>query len=393
MRIAVVTSSWDDLTAEEALAVRRVTSVLGLGAEVDVLVADGVPTREMRDEGLLRVVRFPAARPDPQLRRKVLRSLALDGDDPWDGVCACHGQSARSDLLGAPRVLQEALLRSEGGDCPALYAHLRDVAYDLVVFAGCGTTSVFALRALADHSKTVLLALARDEPTLWLELAGTVIDRAETILTITAWESTLIEHRSGALVRERVREVGFALRTNRLAERTPPAHWNERATVLVHCGRQPAPDGLEDLRMALREAPELRGLAFGPGASALELDGLEILPASSRTDLWRWMHRSLAVVELDQGALFGRDALEAMLLGVPVLAHEETGAVRAHVEAGNAGLWFKTSEELGEGLAVCGEVPVRAILADQGRRYAEGFADPASFVARVQGALGVGAGS
>ena len=387
MKIAVVTSSWDDLSAEESLAVRRVTSVLGLGADVDVLVADGVPTLEIRSEGLLRVVRFPATRPDPRQRRKVLHALALDPNDPWDGVCA------RSDLLDAPRVLQEALLRSEGGDCPALYAHLQDVAYDLVVFAGCGTTSVFARRALADQSKTVLLALARDEPALWLELAGTVIDRAETILTITGWESALIERRSGEGIRDRVREIGFALRPNRLAERTPPAQWDERAVVLVHCGRRTTPHGLEDLRQALREAPELRGLVFGAGASSVGLDGCQILPASSRTDLWRWMHRSTAVVELDQGSLFGRDALEAMLLGVPILAHEATGAVRAHVEAGNAGLWFKSSEELGEELAVCGEASVRSILADQGRRYAESFADPASFVARVQGALGVGSGS
>jgi glycosyltransferase involved in cell wall biosynthesis len=105
------------------------------------------------------------------------------------------------------------------------------------------------------------------------------------------------------------------------------------------------------------------------------------------------MHRSTALVELDQDCLFGRDALEAMLLGVPVLAHEETGAVRDHVEAGNAGLWFRTGEELGEGLAVCGEAGLRAVLSEQGRRYAESFSDPASFVARVQGALGVGGGA
>jgi len=386
MRVAVVTSRWDDASAEDALAVRRVSSVLGLRAEVDVLLADGVPTLEVREEGVLRVVRFPAAQPDPRLRRRVLHSLELDADDPWNGACACSGEGARATIADAPRVLQEALLRGEGGDCPALYAHLRDVAYDLVVFAGCGTTSIFARRALPDRTRTVLLALARDEPVLWLELAGTVIDRAETILTITPWESTLIARRSGEGARERVREIGFALRTNRLAERTPPTHLDDRAVVLVHCGRSASRRTLADTRAVLGETPSLRGLVFGAGAAA---PGLEALAPSSRTDLWRWMHRSAAVVDLDQDALFGRDALEAMLLGVPVLAHEEAGAVRAHVEAGNAGLWFKTGRELGEGLAVCGERDVRTILADQARRYAEVFADPASFVARVEAAVGV----
>ena len=87
----------------------------------------------------------------------------------------------------------------------------------------------------------------------------------------------------------------------------------------------------------------------------------------------------------------GRDVLEALLYGVPVLARADGGAAREHAEAGNGGLWYPELRR-----ARAGDQPgwpptgSGPILGSQGRDYAlREYGDPEGFRKRVvEAALG-----
>jgi glycosyltransferase involved in cell wall biosynthesis len=100
------------------------------------------------------------------------------------------------------------------------------------------------------------------------------------------------------------------------------------------------------------------------------------------------MTRAIAVLDWEERRILGRDVLEAMLNGIPVIVHESGGASREHAEEGNGGVWFRTHAELGGCLRAISSQSLRERLGAQGRSYATArYGDPDSFMAEVRRAL------
>ncbi len=102
----------------------------------------------------------------------------------------------------------------------------------------------------------------------------------------------------------------------------------------------------------------------------------------TRTDLHRLLAHARACVDLCPGVLIGRECVESMLLGTPILVPRSSLAMR--YAAGGGGLWFSDRAELlGASKALC-RPELRDVLGRQARDLAATqFGDNTSFVGRV----------
>ncbi len=72
---------------------------------------------------------------------------------------------------------------------------------------------------------------------------------------------------------------------------------------------------------------------------------LKLPVSASRVNLWRLMAHAQLTIDLRPPRPLGREAVESMLLGTPVIAHQDSIAYE-HVKAANGGLWYENYEEL-----------------------------------------------
>ena len=72
---------------------------------------------------------------------------------------------------------------------------------------------------------------------------------------------------------------------------------------------------------------------------------LQLPVSASRVNLWRLMAHAELTVDLRPPRPLGREAIESMLLGTPVIVSENSIAYE-HVRAANGGLWYDNYEEL-----------------------------------------------
>lgn len=63
-------------------------------------------------------------------------------------------------------------------------------------------------------------------------------------------------------------------------------------------------------------------------------------PGLDRPSLWRAMAGAMATLDLGPEHILGRDVLESLMLGTPVLTPSTSGPTRAHAERSGAGLWY-----------------------------------------------------
>lgn len=389
IRVAVVTSHWGSSWDEEHVVTRRIAGALACSADVDVCVAEGPTARQFHD-GAARVIQFPAMPSDA--RRVAALRQALLGPTAENGSfgCSCVDTLARERARSLQRSLQEELVYGAGGHSPALYSHLQDEDYDVVLFAGYQSAATYlGLRALPTRCRVALWPAARNDPLFHLPIHDETFARADVVLACTASEEALVRARLNGFGRDRTARVSFALSVNSLATETTPHGYDEdyRYLVVARDWEQDASRGsLETWAPAIERDFADAGVKVrlvGPGANHLEPFGGVSL-ASSRIDVWRWMSRSLAVLDTAPQRVLGREVLEAMLCGAAVLVHADGGATREHAESGNGGLWFRTYAEL----ACCVEEllssDVRELLGNQGADYASrDFGDADAFVSRL----------
>jgi len=72
---------------------------------------------------------------------------------------------------------------------------------------------------------------------------------------------------------------------------------------------------------------------------------LKLPVSASRVNLWRLMAHAELTIDLRPPRPLGREAIESMLLGTPVIAHQDSIAYE-HIKAANGGLWYENYEEL-----------------------------------------------
>jgi glycosyltransferase involved in cell wall biosynthesis len=114
----------------------------------------------------------------------------------------------------------------------------------------------------------------------------------------------------------------------------------------------------------------------------------------TRVNLWRLMAHGLATVDLRPPGPFGRESIESMLLGTPVVVPDGSAAME-HVAAASGGLWYRDAGELLDAVRiVVSDEALRRQLGHQGQTYATAHhGDMSDFVARtnnlVRGRAGV----
>jgi glycosyltransferase involved in cell wall biosynthesis len=391
MRTAVVTAFYDNASNEESLVARRIAGALACSADVDVLVAQG-PDTSSRTEGALKVLRFPA-RDVSRQRKNVLWKATLGRGDFAEFHCSCIQQLAPEPIVDLPIFIKEEFVRSEGGNSNQLYEFLRSSSYDAVVFIGYKPASTyFGIKYLPKTTRVVVVAMASEDPLLDLDIYDSVFDRAECFLVISQAEKDLVARRVSRGNSSHIRNVAFALNVSHLAKDTVPIGFNDERFLVIASDRGPTfSSGLVNLGalIAAYFSHRVQLLIVGRGwESATSSKWMRFDSPLSRSDLWRWMTRALAVIDPQPKRILGREVLEAMMYGVPVLVRSDGGATREHAELGNGGLWFRNDSELCACIEALLSGSVRDQLGVQGKEYAQNvYGDPDRFIRRVTEAV------
>jgi glycosyltransferase involved in cell wall biosynthesis len=383
VHIGLVTPAYGGSWSEAQLVARRLAGALACGAEVDVLVPRGSVSTDTLD-GALRVRHFSATGVDPA-RRAAWRQVALGPTLPHDPfVCTCRSNKARAEPL--PAMIEEEFLLAEGGHSPELFQHLRQTAYDLVIFVGLHTPATYwGAQAIPEGGRMILVPATTDESVIWLGLHGKTLERVERVVVSTEHERLMWADRLGA--DDRIENINFLVGVNPLARLTDPHDFDRQNYLIVADDWTRPVEGLltrlahwaELIERDVHPAVRLR--VVGPGADHHPL-GIRL--TSSRLDIWRWMARSIAVLDPQPQRLVGRQVLEAFLYQVPVIVHFRGGASREHAEAGNGGLWFRTDDEFCATVQALLDPELRQALGEQGCSYAQHrYADTDSFIKGV----------
>jgi glycosyltransferase involved in cell wall biosynthesis len=385
-RVAVVTPTYGDSWREDDLICRRLAAALATAVDVDVLIASGGVERVEQDGGV-RLLRLPAVPQRLGRREAVLRALLGPGHESELMFCGCISAKGREVVDALPRLAQEELVRAGGGDSPALWRQLAESRYDVVVFAGYASAStIFGVRHVDQRARVALLPLAHHGLLLRMPIVDHLLERADCILVTTETERSVVERRR--VGDAPVWNTGFVLRVNPTVLSAPPHGLVERHHNIVIPGdwRRSRDHRWVERWARAAEAefgPSVRLRVVGPGATNVFQHGGEHL-AGSRLDVWRWISRSVGVIDPHPHRLLGRDVLESMMFGTPVVVPAEGGASREHAQVGNGGLWYRTEAELLAGIGALLDPDTRRDLSEQGRDYAtNGFTDTDRYVRSV----------
>lgn len=380
VRVAVVAPDYGRIWDERQMIVRRLAGALACSSDVDVLLP-GID-QEVRHDGAVRLLRFPATLPDAT-RRRAWRKAMLGEHDPEGHHFRCHCPGSGGRLAELPRFAEEEIVRAEGGDSDELYQHLSASSYDLVVLVGLDSPAVcFGARHIPREARVVLVPATMDNQTLGFQVHNDAFERAERIVVWSEAERSVVMSRE--FDRDRMAVLDFIVGVNPLAATTEPHDFDRFAYVVVAADwtRVPSTERLEWFGARLEELdPRLRLRLVGPGADRFAPIGVRL--TASRLDVWRWTSRALCLFEPRRQLLLASEALEAMLFGVPVIADANGGAAREHAETGDAGLWYRTEDECLATIQALLDQDLRRSFGEQGRRYAEGFADTDQFIKAV----------
>jgi hypothetical protein len=374
-RVLVVTEHWGSEVDEAAAATRLLAGALARTSDVEIvrLMASG-PERADADESVFRLhdVGLVGARP----RTAAIVRAALASHDGGSTV-----------PRGLDRILSE--FEGEAPGAATLIAERRPAAlllaghlqpYDLSVLGERGpdraTRVVFCpmlsdLRRLDDDRVRRLLGLADAigalHPGEARAIAQAVPERADAIVPID-----LALNLNRGATEQGLFGVGWFGRFV-VAIRRFPADGPRFARSLTH----------EMLRSSLQQisVAEVDGTRW----RITDADNTVELPVNpTRINLWRLMAHGLATVDLRPPGPFGRESVESMLLGTPVIVPDDSAAME-HVAAAGGGLWYRNPGELLDGVrTVVGDGVLRAQLGEQAQRYATAHhGDMADFVTRT----------
>ena len=370
--IALVTPYWADERSVTD-ATRLIAGALALHGDVDVLHLD--PRAEAvaaTDDSVFRVHVIPVRHASPEAA--VIAATALAESGP-----------------GEPPGAVTALLDRFAGDAPDVADVLAAVDPDVVVLAG--HAQPYDLGALGSRH-VVLAPMLDDAPVIASPRLARLVRRADALLAVHPGEREVLAHR---FRRPDATPLDLALPLNRSAT----AHglfgvgwFGEYAVVL-----REFPDRAG--RFAASVTRDVLSGALG-GLAVAEVDGArwrisnatdtaELPVNPTRVNLWRLMANSRMTVDLRPADPVGWEALESMLLGVPVVVPDRSAAM-AHVAAADGGLWYRDLGEAVDCARVLMDRSVASALGAQGLAYAEAHhQDMDGFVERLGALLTPGA--
>ncbi len=391
--LAIITPYWGEQESESVALVRLVAGALATAYQVEVIVLDEAATApSMALDSAFRIHRLPAPA-DPR------RQFALVGElltrSGGDASLPASITSILFDTTTLTEPLREVLMTID----PAT-----------ILLIGTYHPYDLALLRTASDRRILLLPISEDRIDGADERTGELLDLADAVIAIHPGAERALATRTTTPVvpldlaltvnRNAMRDTLFGVRFYQpfvLLLRSFPGGTSHEATMatVTHeiitavagpVRREEIPE--ENWRYAYEEIPEILPISVAEvnGASWHLADERNLLPLPvnpSRVNLWRLMAHALFLIDLRQPMPFGREAIESMLLGTPVIV-PATGAAREHVAAADGGLWYRDNGELLDCVRVMTDRSIRDRLGRQGLAYAtDHHGDVDAFVARI----------
>jgi hypothetical protein len=361
-RVAIVTTHWGSDLDEATEATRLLAGALARGTEVDIvhLVAPPEPA-ETRNDSVFTVHRVPL-HGTRSLRAGLVRAALATYDDGRE----------------VPDVAAR-LLETFAGSAPDVPAVLERLAPDAVVLAGHQQPfdlEVLGRRGAPGAPRVVFLPYLADPTVLRSAPVARLVERADLVATSHSGERRAVlaafPERSEADVVPL--DCGFSVNRGAAANRLFGVRFFGTYVLTI---RSFPPGGARWQRSATHEV--LRSTVGR--LSVAEIDGeqwrisdrentLELPVSPSRVNLWRLMAHAVATVDLRPPGPIGRETIESLLLGTPVVVPDNSAA-QEHAADANGGLWYRDAGELIDAVRVLSDRRMRDRLAAQGKAWAD----------------------
>ncbi|MHB1510319.1 MAG: glycosyltransferase [Acidimicrobiales bacterium] len=410
-RVVIVTDAWASNGGEHAAATRFLAGAMALRARVIIV--------SIEDRSKLR------SRP-PRLRYDgvfPVHSVAAppDSTDLWDGAAGDRASGAPGSAGGGwgagagagiaatslrASLVRAALSRQPGGLLPEVAARglleraalvseeavaaTMDQHPDVVVLAGPATFWMGeALPLGPTRPRVVLLPLCGDDPVLSSQAFRPIAERCDAIGVLSEVEL----HRVAAVLRADrspdLRHIRLALPVNQLAAASAMAGvstFGAYVLVISAFGDDPASwrcpqhDYLRHFfgDVAIAEVRRHGWLVTGAGRR------FDMTWTPTRVNLWRLMARASVTVDMRPPGPVGRETIESLLFGTPVVVPDSSVAAE-HAANSNGGLWARNQGEMADCVRrLLDDDSLRSQLGANGARWArDNHSDTDAFVSEV----------
>ncbi len=371
LHVAVVTPSFGTGWGERADAVRLVAGALALTADVTIVSLDdrsNPATRppEIREDGIFPVHSVGASPSRPRLVD------VLDTALSYPAV----GASARSAVL--PEIASRRLLAIDAQPSPEAVRVLDQLAPDVVLLAGVETLWLpEALPLGPARPRVVLLPLLGDDARLESPALAQLASSTDAVGALSHAEARRLGPGVGSRDPGKVQQIRLSFPVNRQAAHSGLAGMASFGRYLLVIsgwppgdpapGHGPAHDYLRAAvgEVSIVEVRHGRWLVSQTGRHH------EFPWVPSRMNLWRLMAGAVATLDVRRQGPVGRETLESLLFGTPVIV--PAGSVAAeHAELSNGGLWWRApGEMLDEVGFFLDRAEERDRFAESGRAWAE----------------------
>lgn len=393
-RIAIITTFWGESESEQITVARLVAGALATQLHVDVLFLDkDATTRTTKADSAFTLHSFPYRELHPS--QDLLLRLAL---------------TQRGELAELPEHF-DAYLRATTGPVLGITEKIHELDPDAIILCGTVHNYDYAHLRGTNNRRIIFLPISKNTRQLYGENVALLIGAADQIIASHPGEERVLGE-SFPTRQTDIVPLDLALSVNRAATSNtlfgvrffqpfvllirsfPPggARLDRAITheiVTTIAGRVTKEDVPEsNWRYAYDDVPDELPISVAEvdGETWRLADNTNMLPlpvSPSRVNLWRLMAHALFTIDLRPGGAFGREAVESLLFGTPVIV-PDFSAAKEHAERANAGLWYRNNGELLDSVRVLSDRTIRERFAQNGQRYAESHhANLPVFVERI----------
>jgi len=371
-RVVIVTTRWGDPNSESGVVLRLLAGALSSRCQVEVVwlrtepdqaIAHG-PIRTISDS-VFRVHEVPAGHCEPEHAALLRTALARAGGPRL------------------PAIAGKRLLELGGGKTRSAASHIASLDPESVVLAGPETWWLPAtLRSLMPATRIVSVPLLGGDP---------IVESAELAPLAGELDGVgVLSHREAQGISQQVKAHKASARPKApemleldvaLAVNLPSAesllvgmsHFGSYVVVITSFGQDSVRPGSAPGHDYLRQVLGPIAIAEVAGKRWSISDRTkqrEVPVDASRPNLWKLLRHAQVCLDLRPQGIVGRETLESLLLGTPVVVPELTVAAE-HAERSNGGLWYGDYRELAQaGAAIVSNPSLRLALSEQGREWA-----------------------
>jgi len=371
-RVVLVTARWGESHGESGAVARLLAGALSTRAQLEVISlrtsasrSPGARIRTLHDSVF--VVHEVAASPSERARAGLVRAALAQG-----------GGGRISEIVG-PRLVELG-----GGRAPGVAEQIASLRADSVVLAGPETWWLpEALRSLRAGTRLVSLPLLGDDPAYDLGAYRALLTQVDALGVLSRAESRRVATRLGAVggpgrpQLPEVTELDVAFPVNRPdseSQMVGMSHFGRFVVLMTGfqsgsptAARTPGHDYVRRELGAVAVAEVARDRWFVSDRHEVR----EVPIGPSRPNLWKLLRHAEVCLDLRAQGITGRETLESLILGTPVVVPEGTVAAE-HAERSGGGLCYRDYRELFDAAkAILDNAPLRAGMSAKGREWAE----------------------